>query len=341
LIIIATVRPLHFIPLTTWLALCACSSDDDAKGSAQLQDAGRDAGVRASMDAAFDNAGDAATSSPGGSRAPGLVIASDGGTLPDGFVPTELGGYALGDPIADDATLPGVNAPADGCSQLLGIVRDFRGADESDPHPDFEVFKGKGATTGLVAVELGGDRKPVYASACEGTPDRALCPYGQMTTSEAAFDQWYRSTPGVNQAFFVHLVFARNDDVYTFESKAFFPLDDAGFGNAGGKRKHNFGFTTELHTHFIYRGGEQFSFTGDDDLWVFINGKLAIDLGGLHDSLTGTVDLDDAAGELGITPGETYPLELFHAERHSAGSNFRVDTSLSFTDCGTVTTDLI
>ena len=56
------------------------------------------------------------------------------------------------------------------------------------------------------------------------------------------------------------------------------------------------------------------SSAGINDLWIFIDGELAIDLGGQHDSPSATVD---------------------------AGSNFRVDTTMSFTDCGTVTPDLI
>jgi len=98
----------------------------------------------------------------------------------------------------------------------------------------------------------------------------------------------------------------------------------------------NFGFTTELHMKFKYNGGEHFTFSGDDDLWVFVNHKLALDLGGLHPLATGTIDLDQAAAGLGISPGNIYPIELFHAERHTQSSNFRVDTNLAFTDCGQV-----
>ena len=56
--------------------------------------------------------------------------------------------------------------------------------------------------------------------------------------------------------------------------------------------------------------------------------------------MTGTVDLDVSAAELGLTKGEVYPLELFHAERHTVASNFHVDTNLSFVDCGSVPPDV-
>ena len=70
------------------------------------------------------------------------------------------------------------------------------------------------------------------------------------------------------------------------------------------------------------------TFIGDDDLWMFINGKLAIDLGGLHPPDTQTVNLDAEAANLGIVKGQVYPMDIFHAERHSTGSNFRIDTTI-------------
>jgi fibro-slime domain-containing protein len=260
--------------------------------------------------------------------------------IPTTFVPGELGGYALGEPVTDATQVGAGSSGADGgtgCDVLVGIVRDFKGINEPGGHPDFEAFSGKDVTSGLVADVLGVDQKPVYASHCEAMPDKALCPYGQMTTSKAAFDQWYRFTPGVNEPFLLYLLFEQNGAVYTFSSTAFFPLDNAGWGNSPqDKGKHNFGFTTELHTAFAYHGGEDFMFTGDDDVWVFVNGRLAIDLGGLHPPKSKTLNLDASAASLGIAPGNTYPLDLFQAERHSASSNFRVDTTLALTNCGTI-----
>ena len=72
------------------------------------------------------------------------------------------------------------------------------------------------------------------------------------------------------------------------------------------------------------------TFTGDDDVFVFVNGKLALDLGGVHGPEAGTVDFDAQAGDLGITTGNVYTLDVFHAERHTSMSNFRIETSI---DC--------
>jgi fibro-slime domain-containing protein len=266
------------------------------------------------------------------------------------------GGYKLGEwlPVVTGAEpTKGIRT----CDALIGVVRDFKaalppagGSLEPGGHPDFEVFEGMVETPGLVMPDMPDmglkPRKPIYASACElGAPVSTKCPHGAMTTTKANFDQWYSSTEGVNYTYLVYLKLEPGaNGVPTFQSEHFFPLDGYGWGNNGlgfddmghGNVPHNYAFTTEVHTVFQYRGGEHFNFEGDDDVWVFINGKLAVDLGGLHKPRSGPVDLDAQAAALGITKGNPYSMDLFHAERHSIDSNFHLELNFTFEDCGYV-----
>jgi fibro-slime domain-containing protein len=262
-----------------------------------------------------------------------------GGMPITGFTPADVGGWKLGPPVAGEIPPTGVSNDGKSCDALVAVVRDFKGADV-DGHPDFEAYEGDEPTKGLVADMLGSDRKPVYASKCEASASAADCPFGPQTTSQKDFDQWYRFVDGVNKPYLLYFQFMTDaNGQATFSSNRFFPLDGAGWGDSGKDadgKTHNFGFTTELHTKFKYGGGETFTFTGDDDLWVFINNRLALDLGGLHPEAMGLVDLDAAAAVLGISKGNVYTMDLFHAERHTNASNFQVQTNFVFTDCGTV-----
>lgn len=242
------------------------------------------------------------------------------GTLPPGFTETDVGGYKLGDPITGEGSGAGGAPPSsgEGCgTTILAVIRDFK-AD----HPDFE-----GTVAGekmLVETQLGPNRKPVFAHT-EAT---------QTISGPASFAEWYTNVDGVNLPFVLEVFFAPANGTTSFQSNAFFPLDGEGFGNEN--NPHNFHFTTEIHTQFRYRGGEVFNFTGDDDVWIFINDYLVVDLGGVHGAESAPLDVDAIAEQAGIEPGNIYAFDMFQAERHTTESNFRADTNLEFVDCGTI-----
>lgn len=198
---------------------------------------------------------------------------------------------------------------------LTGTVRDFHAS-----HPDFEYVIGtdKGIV-GPLGAAIGGDETPVYAGGA-----------GTLTTTGAAnFYDWYHDTSkNSSMPLSITLDNSGNIDpnIYTYNNNSFFPIDGQLFGNEG--NSHNYHFTYQLHSHFTYEGTETFSFSGDDDIWVFIDDKLALDLGGVHKTQSGYVDLST----LGLTIGNDYTFNLFFAERHTPQSTFRMDTSIALHD---------
>jgi fibro-slime domain-containing protein len=230
------------------------------------------------------------------------------------------------------------------------IVRDFH-----EDHPDMQANNGGWADIGcgMVQPELfvgtDGSRSPLF-QAGNGTGKRNVVdgviacnpwdavsnpqPEFEEISGEMSFNQWYSDVENVNSTF-EHTLLLKplpsNENVYYYDSAEepggkFFPANGKGFDEVTGDG--NYHFTTEAHVRFIYNLGDKFSFSGDDDMWIFVNDKLALDLGGLHGPLDATIDFDAQADDLGIEPGKTYNMDIFHAERHTSDSNYRVETSI-------------
>lgn len=252
---------------------------------------------------------------------------------------------------------------------ITGVARDFHAVDEANGHPDFQIIPaaGSGLYYGCAANVLDADGKPVFQSGgykqnspWQDAQGRSIIPpkeyisqkdgdhAGSMSqspsnaeSSQDAFSQWFRDVPGVNLAKSVSITLKRNvgTNIYTFDDTTdptfkplggFFPINGELFGDYKQTGK-NFHFTFEMETKFVYKhgSGQVFTFSGDDAIWVYIDGKLVIDLGGVHGKLAQTIDLDRLTW---LEDGKSYDLKLFFAERHTDKSNFRIDTTIPLTN---------
>jgi fibro-slime domain-containing protein len=287
-------------------------------------------------------------------KAEPVCTGSDGCTSPcgDGLkLPTEEcddGNRTSSDGCSADCKLE----PAWDCADVVETTTDvpvvFRDMipkiatiTDPPPHPNFEVARDSGRVVPNIVLDtLAADRKPQYNPDVDTT--------NSMTTNAEDFKSWYHDSNYSSVVVDTLPLVAGANGTYVYDhsgtyrngawtSPAYFPLDGRGWDAPGGpgipwnetcdqdNAKHNFSFTSEVRYWFEYHGGENLSFVGDDDVWVFVNGKLAVDLGGVHEASPGSITLDaTAATTFNLTVGTIYEIVIFQAERKITRSSYKL-----------------
>lgn len=238
------------------------------------------------------------------------------------------------------------------------IYRDFRSYSGSGTPPFSPDFNNPGDGNSSIAFDitedfLDSEGRPELSDDVDANLYVSGSNEGPPHTA-ASFAQWYRTSSTLDPVGNLEVVGeivldSIGANVYRSPdatSTSFFPLDDPllspfawpnemTYGEDLLSGGHNFGFTSEVHYFFLYQGDEVLSFSGDDDLWVFVDGFLCLDVGGLHPSQTDVMSFDDptaagsakqdgivAACKARLTAGNVYEVAIFHAERHTGASNF-------------------
>ena len=204
-------------------------------------------------------------------------------------------------------------------------------------------YYNKGLEQGMVSYQLNDEYLPVAKG-------------GNLTSNRGLKDmnRWFNAVDGKSASYTGNLKLDYRSDIaeFSFYKDEFYPLDEVEFsnGDAANKDGHNHLFTMNFAVPFtaLLSGQERFEIVADDDTFVYVGDKLAIDLGGIHSEMPGRFSINEK-GEVyagvglqdmaytGITVDANSGsiVRIFHADRDSEDSVFKIrftGMNLSVTD---------
>ena len=202
----------------------------------------------------------------------------------------------------------------------------------------------------LVKSSLGADGLPIPVNETVNTSLKATSQNvtGHDPVQESDnFYQWFHEVDGKSVKYDRTLTLTRvsaNENKYVYGGRQIFPLDDV--PSAQKVDGHNFHFTAKMQAPIkaSLSGDETFDFSGDDDVWIFLNNRLILDIGGVHTAIDGQFKINQDGSvtskvyednktysentfDLGIKKGDIVKLDFFYAERNTTQANTKITIS--------------
>jgi len=177
-------------------------------------------------------------------------------------------------------------------------------------HPDVEHGIDGSAVTGLVNPTLSAGGLPTVSALGASFSGQS----GPITDVNAAGElQWWTPHGGI-------VSFESSNTISLPYNQHLFPNSGSSDGTGVGYSSARLDGTFSLPS----AGSITINLGSDDDAWVFIDGNLLVDNGGVHaDVVAPTTSSSLAAG--------THRIDVFYADRHMVQSQLTLDADVSFT----------